>query len=37
LNPKLDYCFTIAAVYDTKRVELSDLACTKRVGASPTR
>jgi hypothetical protein len=30
LNPKLDYCFTVAAVYDTSRVELSDLACTKR-------
>jgi hypothetical protein len=30
LNPKLDYCFTVAAVYDTSRVELSDLTCTKR-------
>ncbi|GAA0723847.1 tetratricopeptide repeat protein [Dactylosporangium roseum] len=30
LNPKLDYCFTVAAVYDTNSVELSDLTCTKR-------
>ena len=36
LNPKLDYCFTVAAVYDTSRVELSDLACTKRASTSPT-
>jgi hypothetical protein len=37
LNPKLDYCFTVAAVYDTSRVELSDLACTKRASTSPTQ
>ena len=37
LNPRLDYCFTVAAVYDTTRVELSDLTCTKRTSASPTR
>ncbi|WP_238014093.1 hypothetical protein KZZ52_10130 [Dactylosporangium sp. AC04546] len=30
LNPKLDYCFTVAAVYSTDSVELSDLACTNR-------
>ncbi|MGI5244178.1 tetratricopeptide repeat protein [Dactylosporangium sp. CA-139066] len=30
LNPKLDYCFTVAAVYGTQDVQLSDLACTKR-------
>ncbi len=37
LSPRLDYCFTVAAVYDTTRVELSDLACTKRASASPRR
>ncbi|MEV0129451.1 fibronectin type III domain-containing protein [Dactylosporangium sp. NPDC050688] len=30
LNPKLDYCFTVAAVYGTDSVALSDLACTQR-------
>jgi hypothetical protein len=30
LNPRLDYCFTVAAVYDTNRVAISDLACTRR-------
>ncbi|WP_433085132.1 fibronectin type III domain-containing protein [Dactylosporangium sp. CA-052675] len=30
LNPKLEYCFTVAAVYGTQDVQLSDLACTKR-------
>lgn len=34
LNPKLDYCFTVAAVYDTDRVAVSDLACTKRTSSS---
>jgi hypothetical protein len=37
LNPKLEYCFTVAAVYGTDRVELSDLACTKRGSTSPSR
>jgi hypothetical protein len=37
LNPKLEYCFTVAAVYGTDRVELSDLACTKRGSSSPSR
>ena len=30
LNPKLDYCFTVAAIYGTDSVALSDLACTQR-------
>jgi len=30
LNAKLEYCFTVAAVYGTQDVQLSDLACTKR-------
>ncbi|WP_433614740.1 fibronectin type III domain-containing protein [Dactylosporangium sp. CA-139114] len=30
LNPKLEYCFTVAAVYGTQDVQLSDLACTRR-------
>lgn len=30
LSPKLDYCFTVAAVYGTDSVALSDLACTQR-------
>ncbi|MEV8512602.1 tetratricopeptide repeat protein [Dactylosporangium sp. NPDC051484] len=30
LNPKLEYCFTVAAVYGTQDVQLSDLACTSR-------
>jgi hypothetical protein len=37
LNPKLDYCFTVIAVYGTDRIGTSDLACTSRLGppASP--
>ncbi len=30
LNPRLDYCFTVAAVYDADRIAVSDLACTSR-------
>jgi hypothetical protein len=30
LNPRLNYCFTVAAVYDTNRVAVSDLVCTRR-------
>ncbi|GAA3190624.1 tetratricopeptide repeat protein [Dactylosporangium siamense] len=30
LNPTLDYCFTVAAVYGTDSVALSGLACTQR-------
>ncbi|MFI5908956.1 hypothetical protein [Dactylosporangium sp. NPDC051541] len=30
LNAKLEYCFTVAAVYSTSDVQLSDLVCTKR-------
>jgi hypothetical protein len=37
LNPHLDYCFTVAAVYDTQTVALSQLACTRRGTASPKR
>jgi hypothetical protein len=37
LNPKLDYCFTVGAVYSTDVVTLSSLVCTQRsVGPSPT-
>jgi len=31
LNSKLDYCFTVAAVYGTQDVQLSDLACTPQI------
>jgi Tetratricopeptide repeat/Fibronectin type III domain len=37
LNPKLDYCFTIVAVYGTDLVAPSDLVCTKRTAPSPSR
>ncbi|MEV4514332.1 fibronectin type III domain-containing protein [Dactylosporangium sp. NPDC049525] len=30
LSPKPNYCFTVAAVYGTDSVALSDLACTQR-------
>ena len=30
LNPKLNYCFTVAAVYGTDDVQLSELSCTNR-------
>jgi hypothetical protein len=30
LNPRLDYCFTVAAVYGTDRVAVSNLVCTSR-------
>jgi hypothetical protein len=30
LNPKLEYCFTVAAVYGTQDVQLSESACTNR-------
>ncbi|MBT8227924.1 MAG: tetratricopeptide repeat protein [Dactylosporangium sp.] len=34
LNPHLDYCFTVAAVYDTEHVAVSDLVCTQRTSPS---
>ena len=40
LNPKLDYCFTVVAVYGTDLVAPSDLVCTQRTGhatPSPSR
>jgi hypothetical protein len=37
LNPKLDYCFTVGAVYSTDVVTLSSLVCTRRnLSPSPT-
>ncbi|GIH16159.1 hypothetical protein Raf01_43310 [Rugosimonospora africana] len=35
LNPALDYCFTVVAVYTTNEVATSALTCTQR-GAHPT-
>ncbi|MFY1670102.1 tetratricopeptide repeat protein [Plantactinospora sp. WMMB334] len=37
LNPKLDYCFSVLAVYSTNEFAPSDLVCTERdgAGASP--
>jgi hypothetical protein len=35
LNPALDYCFTVVAVYNTNEVATSALACTQR-GATGT-
>ncbi|WP_422770119.1 tetratricopeptide repeat protein [Plantactinospora sp. WMMC1484] len=37
LNPKLDYCFSVLAVYSTNEFAPSDLVCTDRdgAGASP--
>src|SRR2546423_1361616 len=40
LNPRLDYCFSVIAVYGTNVVAPSNLVCTKRTGdsaPSPTR
>ena len=40
LNPKLDYCFSVVAVYSANLVAPSDLVCTQRTGkpaASPSR
>jgi hypothetical protein len=36
LNPNLDYCFTVLAVYSTDRLVPSDVVCTQRnESASP--
>jgi Tetratricopeptide repeat len=32
LNPRLDYCFSVVAVYSSTLVAPSDLACTQRTG-----
>jgi hypothetical protein len=40
LNPRLDYCFSVVAVYSSTLVAPSDLVCTQRTGrsgASPSR
>ena len=40
LNPKLDYCFSVVAVYSTTLLAPSSLVCTRRTpgsGGSPTR
>ncbi|MBF9127515.1 fibronectin type III domain-containing protein, partial [Plantactinospora sp. S1510] len=36
LNPRLDYCFTVLAVYSTNEYAPSDLVCTNRGGATAT-
>lgn len=36
LNPRLDYCFTVLAVYSTETYATSGQVCTNRNGASPT-
>lgn len=33
LNPRLDYCFSVIAVYGTNVVAPSDLVCTQRAGS----
>lgn len=35
LNPQLDYCFTVLAVYSTDRYATSGQVCTTRTTASP--
>ena len=37
LNPRLEYCFTVVAVYSTDSFAASDLVCTRRGGPGPTR
>ena len=37
LNPSLEYCFTVVAVYSTDSVTASNLVCTKRRSPGPTR
>ncbi|MBN1173975.1 MAG: fibronectin type III domain-containing protein [Micromonosporaceae bacterium] len=37
LNPRLNYCFTVAAVYDVNHVAVSDLVCTRRSSPSATK
>lgn len=32
LNPKLDYCFTVIALYSGTELERSEQACTSRTG-----
>lgn len=36
LNPRLDYCFTVLAVYSTETYATSGQVCTNRGGSSPT-
>jgi hypothetical protein len=35
LNPGLDYCVTVAAVYSTETFPISDLVCTQRLNPQP--
>ncbi|HEX7744045.1 MAG TPA: fibronectin type III domain-containing protein, partial [Micromonosporaceae bacterium] len=35
LNARVDYCFTVAAVYSTNRFGLSGQVCTARANPSP--
>lgn len=37
LNPTVDYCFTVVAVYSTDQVATSELVCTDRPHPTPTR
>ena len=32
LNPRLDYCFTVVAVYSTDQLVPSEVVCTHRAG-----
>lgn len=36
LNPKLDYCFTVIALYSATQLAKSDQVCTSRATGSPT-
>ncbi len=36
LNPRLEYCFTVVAVYSTENFAVSELVCTKRTPPSGT-
>lgn len=37
LNPRLEYCLTVVAVYSTESFSASDLVCTQRIRPTPSR
>ena len=37
LNPRLEYCLTVVAVYSTENFSASDLVCTRRTSPAPSR
>jgi Tetratricopeptide repeat/Fibronectin type III domain len=37
LNPRLEYCLTVVAVYSTEVFAASDLVCTRRTSPAPSR